>query len=91
MTLERNAKDLQGHVDDFRQRQGFTYSVLDPSGDAVIGCVYIYPSSEDGMDADVRSWVRATHARLDAPLYRSVTRWLENDWPFGMIAYAGRD
>jgi hypothetical protein len=90
MTLARNATDLQGHVDDFTQRQGFTYSVLEPSSGQVIGCVYIYPSPEEAVDADVRSWVRATHAQLDTPLYEVVTRWLQAQWPFGAVTYAAR-
>jgi hypothetical protein len=90
MTLERNAADLQGHVDDFANRQGFTYSVLEPSSGRVIGCVYIYPSTDDTIDADIRSWVRVTHAPLDAPLYRSVTHWLQDQWPFRTLAYAER-
>jgi len=90
MTLERNAADLQGHVDDFAQRQGFTYSVLEPAMSQVIGCVYIYPSSEESIDADIRSWVRGTHARLDTPLYQTVTQWLQDAWPFRALAYAPR-
>jgi hypothetical protein len=90
MTLERNAADLQGHVDDFASGRGFTYSVLEPAGDHVIGCVYIYPSEEEGVDVAVRSWVRATHAQLDAPLYTTVSQWLRDAWPFGTVRYAER-
>jgi hypothetical protein len=90
MTLARNATDLQGHVDDFRQRQGFTYSVLEPSSGQVIGCVYIYPSPDEAVDADVRSWVRATHAQLDARVYETVARWLQTQWPFRAVTYAAR-
>jgi hypothetical protein len=98
MTLERNAADLKGHEDDFALRRGFTYSVV--STDAaeggsgaegeVIGCVYIYPSAKDDVQADVRSWVRATRADLDAPLYRTVVEWLQADWPFSTFEYAPR-
>ena len=51
MSLERNLEDLVRHARDFETRRGFTYSILD--GDAVIGCVYIYPTDRDGHDADV--------------------------------------
>ena len=67
MTLERNAGDLAEHEKDFALRRGFTYSVVSDTGDEVIGCVYIYPSAKDGVEADVRSWVRATRADLDTP------------------------
>jgi hypothetical protein len=90
MTLERNLGDLQGHVDDFAARRGFTYSVLSDPGGQVIGCVYIYPAPDEGIDASVRSWVRASHAELDGPLYRTVTDWLAAAWPFTSVAYAPR-
>ena len=61
----------------------------DASGD-VIGCVYIYPSTKDGVDADIRSWVRASRPELDTPLYRTVTEWLRADWPFTTFDYAPR-
>jgi hypothetical protein len=91
MTLERNEGDLRQHELDFAQGQGFTYSVLNPSDGAVIGCVYIYPSVKGGVEADVRSWVRATDANLDTRLYVRVTEWLRTDWPFSSFVYAPRE
>ena len=89
MTLDENRSDLQRHADDFRNRKGFTYTVLDPAGD-VIGCVYIYPVREGDADARAFSWVRASRAELDAPLWRAVSGWLASDWPFGSVEYASR-
>jgi hypothetical protein len=90
MTLERNAGDLAGHEEDFALRRGFTYSVVSETGDETIGCVYIYPSAKDDVEADVRSWVRATRADLDTPVYQTVTEWLRTDWPFTSFDYAPR-
>jgi hypothetical protein len=90
MTLEENRADLQRHADDFRNRKGFTYTVLDPGSRDVIGCVYIYPVRGDDHDACARSWVRETHAHLDTPLWHAVTDWLESDWPFASVQYAPR-
>jgi hypothetical protein len=90
MTLARNREDLQGHVDDRISRRGFTYTVLSVPGDEVIGCVYIYPSPEPGVGARVRSWVRASRAELDGPLYRAVSAWLADEWPFAVVDYAPR-
>jgi hypothetical protein len=90
MTLDQNRADLQRHADDFRNRTGFTYTVLDPASGGVIGCVYIYPSRHGDDQADVRSWVRASHAELDTPLWRAVSDWLESEWPFSRAAYAPR-
>jgi hypothetical protein len=88
MSLADNLGDLERHAQDFRERSGFTYSVLD--GEEVVGCVYIYPSKSDGDDAKVQSWVRESRADLDIPLWRAVSGWLERDWPFEHPAYAPR-
>ncbi|MFD0418472.1 N-acetyltransferase [Streptomyces sp. NPDC127108] len=47
-------------------------------------------SRADDFAADVRSWVRADRAALDAPLYAAVSAWLAADWPFGRVNYAPR-
>jgi RimJ/RimL family protein N-acetyltransferase len=90
MTPDENRADLERHADDFENRRGFTYTVLDPGGRQVIGCVYIYPLPDSEEDARVLSWVRASHAELDAPLWRAVTDWIESDWPFRNVEYAPR-
>jgi hypothetical protein len=90
MTLERNRRDLEEHHADFEARRGYTYSVLSDPGGEVIGCVYVYPSRSGAADASVRSWVRATRAELDAPLFRTVSAWLAAEWPFDRVEYAQR-
>jgi hypothetical protein len=90
MTRDENRADLQRHADDFRDRKGFTYTVLDPASRNVIGCVYIYPSRDSDDGARVLSWVRKSHAHLDAPVWHAVSEWLESDWPFGSVEYAQR-
>jgi hypothetical protein len=90
MTPEENRADLQRHADDFRNRTGFTYTVLDRASGDVIGCVYVYPSAEGESGAHARSWVRASRAQLDTPLWRAVDEWLAADWPFDSIEYAPR-
>jgi RimJ/RimL family protein N-acetyltransferase len=87
MSLEENRADLERHAEDFRNRRGFTYTVLDPSEDDVIGCVYIYPARDGSADARVLSWVRADRAELDGDLRRAVSDWLASDWPFADVAY----
>jgi hypothetical protein len=90
MTLEENRADLQRHADDFENRSGFTYTVLEPGGD-VVGCVYIYPASAGPHDAHVLSWVRASRAELDAPLWQAVSDWLAAEWPFENVDFAPRN
>ena len=88
MSLEANLADLEMHAKDFANRNGFTYSILD--GDDVIGCLYIYPSSDATNDASVRSWVRASRVGMDLVVYRSVSQWIEASWPFKNPQYAPR-
>ena len=85
-----NLRDLQAHAADFENRAGFTYTVLDPATGDVIGCVYIYPDDSEQHDARVLSWVRASRPELDVQLWRAVTDWLADEWPFERVAYAER-
>jgi RimJ/RimL family protein N-acetyltransferase len=85
-----NLRDLQRHADDFESRKGFTYTVLDPATGDVIGCVYIYPDKSGQHDARVLSWVRASGPELDVQLWRAVTDWLADEWPFDSVEYAER-
>jgi len=86
MTLAENLADLEMHARHFRERHGFTYTVLERATGTVVGCVYIYPvgaadadRSSDliGHDASIRSWVSAAYAPHEA-------------WPFERVAYAPR-
>lgn len=88
MSSDANLCDLEMHARDFENREGFTYSVLD--GDAVIGCVYIYPTTESGFDASIKSWVTASRKEMDIVVHRSVARWINDFWPFDHARYAHR-
>jgi hypothetical protein len=90
MPLVENLDDLERHARDFEKRTGFTYTVLAPGTEEVIGCVYIYPAKDDEHDAWVRSWVRADCAELDPVLHGAVSRWLAERWPFERPLYAPR-
>jgi hypothetical protein len=89
MSLDENREDLERHAQDFAARSGFTYTVLDPSDRAVIGCLYIYPDRDGPADAHVTSWVRATRADDDAALRKLVSDWLAEAWPFERVSYPG--
>jgi hypothetical protein len=79
------------HARDFEERQGFTYTVEEAGSGETIGCVYIYPPRAGGEgDAQVKSWVRADRAELDAELYRVVRDWLVANWPFADFQYDAR-
>jgi hypothetical protein len=88
MTLDENLRDLEMHARHFQDREGFTYSILD--GDEVIGCVYIYPSNDETSDADIKSWVTASRSEMDETVWRELSDWLNNVWPFQSFEYAAR-
>jgi len=94
MSLAENLRDLERHAQDYADRRGFTYTVLGTGSGDVIGCVYIYPPrpprDQTQDDVAVSSWVRADHAELDPVLYRTVSAWLEQAWPFRSVKYAPR-
>lgn len=90
MALEANLADLRRHSDDFARRAGFTFTVLDPADNDVIGCVYLYPSTAAEYDVTVQSWVRADRSALDAPLADAVACWLATDWPWERVDRCGR-
>ena len=77
MSLERNLDDLRRHADDFVARTGFTFTVLDPVTDDVIGCVYLYPSRSLGRhrrrrDRSIVGACESCRARRTA---RRASRW----------------
>jgi hypothetical protein len=90
MTLEENLGDLRRHADDFTRGAGFTFTVLDPRDNDVIGCVYLYPSPSEEGDVRVHSWVRADRSALDVPLADAVANWLAADWPWERVDRCGR-
>lgn len=90
MALEENLADLTRHAADFEARKGFTFTVLDPGSDVVIGCVYLYPSRSPDFEVDVQSWVSADKAYLDVPLADAVAEWLREAWPWERIDRHGR-
>ena len=90
MSLDANRGDLEEHARDFAARTGFTFTVLRPGTEEVIGCVYIYPARDGEHDARVRSWVREDVAELDARLHAAVSSWLADRWPFERVLYDDR-
>lgn len=90
MSLEDNLADLRRHAADFTAGRGFTFTVLDPDGSEVIGCVYLYPPSSADHDVTVQSWVRVDRADLDEPLADAVAAWLAAEWPWERVDRDGR-
>ena len=92
-TLEENLRDLERHEEDFKLRQGFTYTVVSLDEERVLGCVYIYPANSAEADAQVRLWVRQSEHEngLHPRLVDTVRHWVSEDWPFQRVTYTGRE
>lgn len=82
MPSDDNLRDLRRHAADFEKRAGFTFTVLDPVDDDVIGCVYLYPADSDEHDVSIQSWARTDRADLDVPLADAVADWVATAWPW---------
>lgn len=100
-SAEQNMEDMVWHYDDHLKRIAFTFTVLTPAEDEVLGCIYIVPF-EPLMDnnphlaelitddcALVRFW--AVEPRLadglDARLLQSMLEWFETEWAFQQIFF----
>src|SRR5215213_1873845 len=87
LTLEQDLIDLGWHQKEFQRRSSFAYTVVAPDESRVLGCVYIYPSEEQGVDAEVYLWVRQSEfdGGLDPVLGEEVKGWLATAWPFRTV------
>jgi RimJ/RimL family protein N-acetyltransferase len=104
-TLDDNLKDLQWHWREHQERVAFTYTVLDPTRETCLGCVYLRPLAEltaanpkqlTNVAADetvVRFWIRSSrlNSGLEQELLDTLMRWLGDDWPFSRVLYESRD
>lgn len=92
LTFEEDLIDLGWHHKEFMIRRSFAYTVMSHDEAICLGCLYINPTQRAGYDAEAFCWIRASHAAdLDARLYDTLKAWIVRDWPFGKVAYPGRD
>lgn len=93
LSLEQNLIDLGWHQKEFQTRRSFAYTVVNPSGSMVVGCVYIEPTRKRGHDAEVYLWARQSELAggLEDRLYAAVKDWIAKMWPFISVAFPGRD
>jgi hypothetical protein len=94
LSLEQDLIDLAWHQKEFQLRTSFTYTLVTPDGERVLGCVYVMPPPPlaTDRDADVYRWVRSSEraSGLDAELARRLAQWFADEWPFERVAYSGR-
>jgi RimJ/RimL family protein N-acetyltransferase len=92
-TVEENLADLEQHQREFLHREAFAYTVVSLDGSRVLGCVYINPPKQEGVDASIWMWVRESEYQkgLDPILFREVKKWIDKAWPFRMVIYPQRE
>lgn len=56
MTLEEDLIDLRRHSREWELRLAFAYTVLSPSEESCLGCMYINPATKKGFDAEIIYW-----------------------------------
>ena len=91
LTMEEDLVDLGWHQKEFQRRSSFDYAVMRPDESQLLGCVYVDPSSAEGVDAEVVWWVRASElaSGLDDVLGDFLRTWIEG-WPFSKVLWPGR-
>lgn len=90
MTLELNQRDLEGHAKNFRDRTQFTYTVMTPARDRVVGCIYMNPvrrKNPSPRHMELDWWVSESELRrnLDQHLLASVLSWVRAEFPFDRV------
>lgn len=96
-TSEMNRKDLQEHEVEHDKRIAFTYTVLDPTENICLGCVYINHLKEGQMKGDhaamLRFWVRQSYldGDLDRRLLIALIDWFRKDWTFSRVVLTVAD
>ena len=75
LTFEQDLIDLGWHQKEFQIRSSFAYTVMNPGESQCLGCIYIFPSTKSGFDAEVYMWVKksAYDEGFDSILYETVT------------------
>jgi hypothetical protein len=90
-SVEENRRQIVVKEQRARALERFTYAVLSPNQEKVLGSVYVNPGI-GGPDAAVFLWVRKTafDEGLDPILERAVRNWIREQWPFKWVVYPGR-
>ena len=91
LTLEQDMIDLGWHQKEFQLRSSFDYAVMSPDESRLLGCVYIDPPEEEGMDAEIWYWGRQSELAngLEVALENFILEWMRRDWPFSRISLNG--
>lgn len=98
MTNRKHLWELFGeawgwHQKEFQLRSSFDYAVVSLDERRMLGCIYVDPPEKEGFDAEVYFWALADipNTDLEKDLAEVVRRWISLEWPFGKVAYPGRN
>lgn len=92
LSITQDLVDLGWHQKEFQLRRSFNYAVMAPDESRLLGCVYIDPPDDAGVDAEVWFWGRQDELAhgLELRLGRFVTAWLAQAWPFRQVSLNGQ-
>lgn len=89
LSFEDDLIDLSWHQREFEHKSSFAFTVMSLDETECFGCLYFYPpgfrkEAPEGSDVDVSFWVtqKGYDKGLYSELYKTIKKWLENDWPF---------
>jgi len=87
MTIDQNRGDLERHWKEFIEHEAYTYTVLEPSGKACLGCVYLYPLSGSPRTLQMTYWVTVDQLdeELDVHLVDTMLDMFEATWPVDQV------
>jgi len=87
MTLEDNLRDLERHHGEFERGEAYAYTVLDPTGTACLGCVYLNPVPDRPRTLVMAYWVTEDQLErgTDQHLVATVLDRVERGWPVDTV------
>ncbi|HEV7565281.1 MAG TPA: GNAT family N-acetyltransferase [Microbacteriaceae bacterium] len=89
MTREQDYEDLAHHELEIENNESFNYALLSADESALFGCIYIDPSTDAAIDAEVSWWVvdDLVGTGIEAELAAFVPRWLREEWPLQTVSF----
>jgi len=93
LTVDLALADLGWCEWEHYQRTSFSYCVMSPDDSRELGCLYVSPTKKREFDAEITLWVTKLEYDngLDRKLYDFAKQWIKEKWPFGKVAFPGRD
>ncbi|AUX74257.1 GNAT family N-acetyltransferase [Erwinia pyrifoliae] len=90
---EDNLAYISEDYQDFIDRTGFSYIILDNDERFCIGCVYLFPSLYEGSDVAVYYWfnIEVVETPLAEKVESFIRQWVGDFWRIEKPAYPGRD